>query len=120
MSMYAAPAPTAYDLFRSAQRHFDRRRYLEAAHDLEELLGHPDARTPEAGGVHAAEQLLARAYFHSAQLGRAESLARAVLAEHPDDAYTMLLLGRTLQRARRGEESATWLRCAEALGQRIS
>lgn len=120
MPTYATPAPSAYDLFRSAQRLFARKRYLEAARDLEALLGHPDACDPQGHGVHDARQLLARAYYHSAQLSRAEAMSRAVLADHPDDAYTMLLLGRTLQRAHRGPEASGWLRRAQVLGQPLT
>ncbi|CCH76263.1 conserved hypothetical protein [Nostocoides japonicum T1-X7] len=120
MSMYAMPTPSAYDLFRSAQRLFARKRYLEASHELEALLGHPDACDPQGHGVHDARQLLARAYYHSAQLSRAEGLSRAILEDHPDDAYTMLLLGRTLQRAHRGEEARGWLHRAEVLGQSLT
>ena len=120
MSMYAMPTPSGYDLFRSAQRLFARKRYLEAAHELEALLGHPDATDPQSHGVHDARQLLARAYYHSAQLTRAEAMSRTILTDHPDDAYTMLLLGRTLQRAHRADEAAGWLRRAEVLGQSLT
>jgi predicted Zn-dependent protease len=63
----------------------------------------------------ALRLLLARAYFHSAQLGRAESELREVLSRDPVGDYAHLLLGRTLQRQSRHAEAATHLRLAEAM-----
>ncbi len=60
--------------------------------------------------------LLARAYFHSAQLGRAERVVRAVLADDPDEPYANLVLGRTLQRLGRHAEATPHLAMAELLG----
>jgi Tfp pilus assembly protein PilF len=58
--------------------------------------------------------LLARAYYHSAQLRRAEEELRAVIDRDPVDHYAHLLLGRTLERQSRHEEAAPWLRMAAA------
>ena len=60
--------------------------------------------------------LLARAYFQSAQLGRAEATLIQVIEQSPTDSYAHLLLGRTLQRAGRHAEAARPLALAEALG----
>ena len=60
--------------------------------------------------------LLARAYFQSAQLGRAEATLVRVIEQAPTDSYAHLLLGRTLQRAGRHAEAARPLALAEALG----
>ncbi|WP_374968205.1 tetratricopeptide repeat protein [Terrabacter sp. BE26] len=60
--------------------------------------------------------LLARAYFQSAQLGRAEATLLRVIEDAPTDAYAHLLLGRTLQRAGRHAEAARPLALAEVLG----
>ncbi|GAA2020361.1 hypothetical protein GCM10009740_05950 [Terrabacter terrae] len=60
--------------------------------------------------------LLARAYFQSAQLGRAEATLLRVIDDAPTDAYAHLLLGRTLQRAGRHAEAARPLALAEVLG----
>jgi tetratricopeptide (TPR) repeat protein len=60
--------------------------------------------------------LLARAYYHSAQLHRAEAAARAVLASDPANAYAYLLLGRTLERQSRHAEAGGPLRMAAAMG----
>jgi Flp pilus assembly protein TadD len=75
--------------------------------------------TASAGPVTASPHvrlLLARAYYHSAQLGRAETAARAVLADDPTDDYAALLLARTLERSSRKDEAAGALRVATALG----
>lgn len=60
--------------------------------------------------------LLARAYYHSAQLHRAETEARAVLDADPADAYAWLLLGRTLERQGRHDDASGPLRIAAAMG----
>lgn len=122
------PEIHGFDRYERAKRHFDEARFAEAARELEELFTDlADARAaqdvsraspadPIGHGTAEAHLLLARAYFHSAQLGRAESAAREVLAEAPDDPYAHLLLGRTLQRTGRAEEARRSLRLAELLG----
>ncbi|HET8594553.1 MAG TPA: tetratricopeptide repeat protein, partial [Intrasporangium sp.] len=60
--------------------------------------------------------LLARAYYHSAQLARAEAVLVKLIEEAPTDAYAHLLLGRTLQRAGRHDEAKRPLALAEILG----
>ncbi len=74
---------------------------------------------PETAPLHGTAELrllLARAYFHSAQLGRAEAVLVRLVEEEPTDAYAHLLLGRTLQRAGRRAEAARPLALAEILG----
>lgn len=118
-----------YDLARS---YFEDGQYAKAASELEELLtdvaaarAHLDSSGQGAESSHAdpvghglseARLLLARAYFHTAQLGRAERAARDVIAESPQDAYAYLLLGRSLQRAGRRDEARGPLRLAQLLG----
>ncbi len=58
--------------------------------------------------------LLARAYYHSAQLRRAEEQLRTLVDSNPVDDYAHLMLGRTLQRQGRHDEAAPWLRMASA------
>lgn len=60
--------------------------------------------------------LLARSYYHSAQLRRAEEVLRPLLDRWPAEAYAHLLLARTLQRAGRAEEGRQHLLLAEAMG----
>ncbi|MBW8731468.1 MAG: tetratricopeptide repeat protein, partial [Terrabacter sp.] len=71
------------------------------------------------GVLHSVTDLrlmLARAYFQSAQLGRAEATLNEVIEQSPTDSYAHLLLGRTLQRAGRHAEAARPLALAEILG----
>jgi predicted Zn-dependent protease len=64
----------------------------------------------------AVRLLLARAYYHSAQLARAEAELRLVLQQDPVEAYGHLMLGRTLERQSRNGEAARHLRLAKAMG----
>ncbi|MFD6951809.1 disulfide bond formation protein DsbA [Nocardiopsis sp. TSRI0078] len=70
-------------------------------------------------GEHAADRnvrlLAARAYYRSAQLGRARRTLESLVGEGPDDAYARLLLGRTLQRQGERERAAPHLRLAGAM-----
>ncbi|MFI6595736.1 tetratricopeptide repeat protein [Nonomuraea sp. NPDC050536] len=68
----------------------------------------------EPGNV-AARLLLARAYYHSAQLRGAEAELREVIERAPTEEYAHLLLGRTLQRANRHAEAETYLRLHAAM-----
>lgn len=106
---------TTYEHYRRAELQLELRDYRGAAVTLERLLADADPREV-AHGLVAARHLLARAYFLSAQLGGAETTARALLADDPTDGYAALLLSRTLQRLSRPEEAAGMLRLAEALG----
>ncbi|HEY5833716.1 tetratricopeptide repeat protein [Streptomyces sp.] len=87
---------------------FADKKYAEAAKLLVGVVG----EFPEHV---AARLLLARAYYHSAQLRRAEEELRAVIERDPVEHYAHLMLGRTLERQGRGEEAAPWLRMAGAL-----
>jgi Flp pilus assembly protein TadD len=64
-----------------------------------------------AGG----QLLLGRAYYHSAQLGRAEEALGRAVELAPTDAYARFILGRTLQRQSRHHEAARHFRVAAAL-----
>lgn len=63
----------------------------------------------------SARLLLARAYYHSAQLTHAETELRRVLAQDPVEPYAHLLLARTLERRNRPAEAAAHRRQAAAL-----
>jgi predicted Zn-dependent protease len=92
-----------------ATYHAELGQWIEAAQVLADLV----AEEPDAL---AARLLLARAYYHSAQLGRAEQEARALVAANPADGYAQLLLGRSLARQSRHDEAAGPLKLAAALG----
>ncbi len=59
--------------------------------------------------------LAARAYYRSAQLNRARRTLEALLEEGADDAYTRLLLGRTLQRQGERDLAEPHLRLARVM-----
>jgi Flp pilus assembly protein TadD len=91
---------------------FERGDFLAAATALAELVDEIDSAehaSASDGVLHSVTDLrllLARAYFKSAQLGRAEAALARVIEEAPTDAYAHLFLGRTLQRAGRHDEAA--------------
>ncbi|MFF5228954.1 tetratricopeptide repeat protein [Dactylosporangium sp. NPDC000521] len=58
---------------------------------------------------------LARAYFASAQLNRAETHLRSLVDRDPTDHYAHHLLGRTLERQNKPREALPFLRLAAAM-----
>lgn len=104
-----ADAASPADRWEHATYLFDAGDHVAAARVLEGLVA------DEPGAV-ALRLLLARAYYHSAQLGRAEAQLRELLELAPSDGYAHLLLGRTLQRRSRHAEAASHLRLAGAMG----
>ncbi|GAA2624312.1 MULTISPECIES: tetratricopeptide repeat protein [Streptomyces] len=99
---------TAAERWARAQLFFDAKEYATAARILEGLAG-------EAPEQLAPRMLLARAYYHSAQLSRAERELRAVLERWPVEDYAQLMLGRTLERLGRAAEARPHLRMAAAM-----
>ncbi|MFE9172688.1 tetratricopeptide repeat protein [Streptomyces kebangsaanensis] len=87
---------------------FDARDYAGAARVLAGLV----EEVPEQTGPRL---LLARAYYHSAQLRRAEAELRVIVERDPVEHYARLMLGRTLERQGRHAEAGTQLRIASAL-----
>jgi tetratricopeptide (TPR) repeat protein len=97
-----------FESFRKAETLLHQRRPLEALRELEAVV---DA-APDVPSVHL---LAGRAYFGSAQLGRAERAFSRVLELDPADHYAMFALGRTLQRQGRLTEAKTQLKLAVAM-----
>ena len=64
----------------------------------------------------AALELLARSYFGSAQLTRAEDSLRRLVELAPANGWARRALARTLERLSRAEEAAPHHRMADALG----
>jgi Flp pilus assembly protein TadD len=64
----------------------------------------------------AALELLARAYFASAQLNRAEQSLSRLVALAPTNGWARRALARTLERQSRAEEAGPHHRVADALG----
>ena len=87
---------------------FDAKDYASAARVLGSLV----QEVPEQTGPRL---LLARAYYHSAQLRRAEDELRVIVERDPVEQYARLMLGRTLQRQGRHEEAEPHMRLASAL-----
>ncbi|WP_030863944.1 tetratricopeptide repeat protein [Streptomyces sp. NRRL S-37] len=87
---------------------FDAKDYAAAAR----VLGGLVEEVPEQTGPRL---LLARAYYHSAQLRRAEAELRVLVERDPVEHYARLMLGRTLQRQGRDDEARPHLRIAAAL-----
>ncbi|OON82707.1 tetratricopeptide repeat protein [Streptomyces tsukubensis] len=99
---------TAAERWDRAQMFFDAKEYVTAVRILRGLVEESPAHT-------AARLLLARSYYHSAQLRRAEDELRGLLERDPVEAYATLLLGRTLERQGRDAEAAPFLRLAGAM-----
>ena len=64
----------------------------------------------------AAVELLARAYFGSAQLGRAEEVLTRLVTLAPANGWARRALARTLERQSRHDEAVPHHRMADALG----
>ena len=94
--------------YRRATMFFDAGDPVRAARMLEPIVeaepNHSDVRL-----------LLARAYFHSAQLGRAEAQLTVLLERDPSDHYAHFMMGRTLERQNRSAEALPHLRMAAAM-----
>ncbi|MDX3242352.1 MULTISPECIES: tetratricopeptide repeat protein [unclassified Streptomyces] len=99
---------TPAERWERAQLFFDAKEYAAAARVLVGLV----EEVPEQTGPRL---LLARAYYHSAQLLRAESELRVIVERDPVEHYARLMLGRTLERQGRHEEAGPHLRLASAL-----
>ncbi|MFJ9242016.1 tetratricopeptide repeat protein [Streptomyces sp. NPDC101776] len=99
---------TPAERWERAQMFFDAKDYAAAAR----VLGGLVEEVPEQTGPRL---LLARAYYHSAQLQRAEAELRILVERDPVEHYARLMLGRTLERQGRHEEAGPHLRIASAL-----
>ncbi|MFF1839859.1 tetratricopeptide repeat protein [Streptomyces sp. NPDC058231] len=99
---------TAADRWDRAQMFFEAKEYLTAAR----ILGGLVEEVPEQV---APRLLLARAYYHSARLVKAEEELREVLRRDPVEHYARLMLGRTLERQGRQKEATPHLRMAAAM-----
>lgn len=109
------PGSDMVERYQRARSLFEHGEYQAAAEALSTLVDE-SALEPPLHGTTELRLLLARSYYHSAQLGRAERVTRAILADVPDEAYANLVLGRTLQRQGRHAEAKPHLAMAELLG----
>ncbi|NGO06874.1 tetratricopeptide repeat protein [Streptomyces sp. HC44] len=99
---------TPAERWERARMFFDAKDYTAAARTLDGLV----EEVPEQVGPRL---LLARAYYHSAQLRRAETQLRELVERDPVEHYARLMLGRTLQRQGRHDEAEPHMRLASAL-----
>jgi len=99
---------TAAERWERARMFFDAKEYSTAALILDGLV----EEVPEQTGPRL---LLARSYYHSAQLRRAETELRVLVERDPVEHYARLMLGRTLERQGRHDEAEPHLRMAAAL-----
>ncbi|MFD4576192.1 tetratricopeptide repeat protein [Streptomyces sp. NPDC058417] len=99
---------TPAERWERAEQFFEAKDYTAAARVLVGLV----EEVPEQTGPRL---LLARAYYHSAQLLRAEAELRIIVERDPVEGYARLMLGRTLERQSRHAEAAPHLRLASAL-----
>ncbi|MEU5387316.1 tetratricopeptide repeat protein [Kitasatospora cineracea] len=102
-----SPGESAGERWARAQLFFDSKAYADAALILTGLVD----EVPEQVGPRL---LLARSYYHSAQLRRAEEQLREVIARDPVEHYAHLVLGRVLERQGRHTEAVPYLRLAAA------
>lgn len=99
---------TPAERWERARMFFDAKDYAAAARVLDGLV----EEVPEQTGPRL---LLARSYYHSAQLRRAEAELRVIVERDPVEQYARLMLGRTLERQGRHEEAGPHIRLASAL-----
>ena len=99
----------SYDEFQRGQMFFDAKDYAEASRILA-----PIAEADPAN--RALVELLGRAYFHSAQLGRAEDAFRRLVELDPVNGWAYEALARTLERRGRADEAGRYHKLALAMG----
>jgi tetratricopeptide (TPR) repeat protein len=121
---------TPLENYRLAEQYLDSGDPRSAVRLLEPLVPDADIDSAPATGTDTAlaagtgrentatvavRLLLARAYFHTAQLRRAEGQFRKVLDLDPTDHFAHFALGRTLERQTRPEEALRHYRIAAAM-----
>jgi Flp pilus assembly protein TadD len=98
-----------FDHFERARLYFEMRDPAEAARILEPLAeAQPRKRS--------VLELLARSYFHSAQLSRAEETFKRLLEVDPCNAWAHEALARTLERQSKHAEAEPYRKLALAMG----
>ncbi|MGY1783986.1 tetratricopeptide repeat protein [Geodermatophilus sp. SYSU D00698] len=102
-------SPDLHSEFLRADLYLSMGQPIEAARLLEPLV-------EAEPGNGAALELLARSYFGSAQLQRAEAALRRLVDLTPADGWARRALARTLERQSRRDEAVAHHRVADALG----
>ncbi|WP_306367324.1 tetratricopeptide repeat protein [Nocardiopsis sp. CC223A] len=94
---------STYDIFNRARMFMELGDPIYAAKTLEPAVeDEPESRS--------LLELLGRAYFHSAQLTKAERTFRRIIELDPVDHWAHIALARTLERQSRHDEAATYRR----------
>jgi len=107
---------TALENYRLAEEYLDSGDPRSAVRLLEPLVSDDPKDGPaQDTATTAVRLLLARAYFHTAQLRRAEQQFRLVLDRDPTDHFAHFALGRTLERQSRPDEALRHYRIAAAM-----
>ncbi|MGY1732695.1 tetratricopeptide repeat protein [Geodermatophilus sp. SYSU D01045] len=102
-------SPDLHSEFLRADLYLSMGQPIEAARLLEPLV-------EAEPGNEAALELLARSYFGSAQLQRAETALRRLVDLAPANGWARRALARTLERQSRRDEAVAHHRVADALG----
>lgn len=103
----------SFEEFQRASMFFDAKDYAGAGRVLEPIVEADPANR-------SALELLARSYFHSAQLGRAEDAFRRLVELDPCNGWAYEALARTLERRNRSAEAARYRKLARAMGADVS
>ncbi|MFC4561170.1 tetratricopeptide repeat protein [Nocardiopsis mangrovi] len=99
---------TTYETFAVGRMYFELGDPIGAAKVLAPLAeDEPDSRS--------VLELLGRAYFHSAQLTKAEDTFRRIIAIDPCDSWAHIALARSLERQSRDDEAAPHRRMHAAM-----
>ncbi|MFI0450940.1 tetratricopeptide repeat protein [Actinomadura sp. 6N118] len=100
---------TTYEDYQRATVFFDAKDYISAARILTPIVADDPSNR-------AAVELLGRAYFHSAQLSRAEETFRRLVELDPGNGWAYEALARSLERQSRHDEAARHRKLAQAMG----
>ena len=103
----------SYLEFQRASMFFDFKDYTAAGRILAPIVEREPANR-------AATELLGRAYFHSAQLGRAEETFLRLIEIDPANGWAYEALARTLERRNRAGEAGRYRRLAHAMGAELT
>ncbi|MCW2887328.1 MAG: hypothetical protein QOE54_6478 [Streptosporangiaceae bacterium] len=102
-----------YSEFQRASMFFDFKDYAQAGRILAPIVEREPANR-------AAVELLGRAYFHSAQLGRAEATFVRLIEMDPANGWAYEALARTLERRNRAGEARRYRKLAHAMGAELT
>jgi predicted Zn-dependent protease len=103
----------SYSEYQRATMFFDAKDYAEAGRILAPIVEQDPANR-------GAVELLGRAYFHSAQLRRAEQTFLRLIEVDPANGWAHEALARTLERQNRVGEAKRYRKLAHAMGAELT